>query len=96
MTEINLNDQGILDAIKLTDVMPDIKEELQPQATFTFNRNFTQFEIDKLSRLSPDGDWQKGINNFIDETLATRVGRAVIKGASYHGSVTGPSKRFDK
>ena len=93
-TEINLNDQGTLDALKLTDVMASVKEDLtpKPQATHTFTRKFTQDEVDRMSRLSPDGDWKLGINSFINETLATRVGRAVIKGASFHGTVTGPSK----
>ena len=91
MNEINLNDKGTLDALKLTDVMPIIKDELKPQATHTYSRKFTQDEVDRMSRLSPSGDWKKGINTFIDETLACRVGRPVIKGASYHGTVTGPS-----
>lgn len=91
-TEINLNDKDTLEVLKLTDVMPVIKDELKPQATHTFTRKFTQDEVDRMSRLSPDGDWKLGINSFINETLATRVGRAVIKGASFHGTVTGPSK----
>ena len=96
MNELNLNDGGTIEALKLTDVMPTIIAEKQPQGTITFTRKFTQEEIDRLSRLSPEGDWQLGINAFIDDTLATRVGRPVIRGASYHGTVTAPSNRFDK
>ena len=94
MIEINLNDEGTLEALKLTDVMADVKEDLtpKPQPTHTYSRKFTQDEVDRMSRLSPDNDWKKGINNFIDETLACRIGRPVIKGASYHNTVTGPSK----
>ena len=94
MNEINLNDQGTLEALKLTDVMASVKEDLspKPQATQTYSRKFTQEEVDRMSRLSPTGDWKTGINTFIDETLACRVGRPVIRGASYHGTVTGPSK----
>ena len=93
MIEINLNDEGTLEALKLTDVMADVKEDLtpKPQPTHTFKRKFSSEEIERLARLSSTGNWEDGLSSLIDDTIASKVGKATIRGASYQTKVTRPN-----
>ena len=94
MNELNLNDQATIDAIKLSDVMPKIKEEAKTiSKTHTFSRRFTDEEVGRLARLSSNGNWEDGLSTLIDDTISSKVGRATIRGASYANKVTKPNLR---
>lgn len=96
MTELNLNDQSTLDAIKLSDVMPKIKEEATPvNKTHTYSRKFSDEEIGRLARLASNGNWEDGLSTLIDDTISSKVGRATIRGASYQVKVTKPNLRSE-
>ena len=96
MTELNLNNQETLDAIKLSDVMPTIKQEATPVSkTHTYSRKFSDEEVGRLARLSSTGNWEDGLSTLIDDTISSKVGRATIRGASYANKVTKPNLRSE-
>ena len=59
--------------------------------TFKFNND----QLERLARLSPNGDWKEALDFHINSLIADKVGRASIFGPSGKGKVKAPSSLGD-
>lgn len=55
--------------------------------TFKFNAE----QLERLSRLDPNGDWQEALKFHIGALIGDKIGRPTIVGPSGKGKVKAPS-----
>lgn len=60
---------------------------------YTFK--FSDDQIERLGRLSPNGDWQEALAFHINALIGEKAGRPTIYGPSGRGKVTAPSAMGD-
>ena len=90
--EIDLADDATVEALKTADVIETMKADYNTPKTHTFSINFTEEQVQRLSRLSATGDWKEALNETIESLFLSRIGRSTISSPSqYSAKVTGPS-----
>ena len=92
--DLDLSNDRVIDALKTTDVVEQMKKEKTTPKPYTYSLDLTQAQVERLSRLSATGDWQEAINETIMSLVNEGIGRAIISAPSLFGNakVTGPSQ----
>lgn len=90
--EIDLNDQQTLNELKAADVMPVIKQEKAARKTHKVTLEFTDYDVERLTRLSASSNWKLALKEYIDALINDKVGRPTISNPSqYSQKISGPS-----